>query len=717
VSSGNGSASGSDEIVDVKDLGVQPKKPLGSRDSNVGLAEGARESKLRAWLVGKWKLLTSPYGLAFIIICAVAVAIRSIPAWIYAGWGDDLGIYYGLTTEIIRQGVIFPEYTGWGGSYEHFPVLYLVTAIPHLITGVDPYWLMVRIAPIFGGLSVAFAYSIARNIGFDRRTAILAMALLAVNSIHVYQTSHAAPLTMGHFFMLASISLLVRSDKKNVHWALLVASTVLLVASHHLTTYIFLISIPAMLALQRKEPTKEQLAYLAFSAGFTFIYWGTAATELLDFAVTGSGLPLVALAVLYIVFVAVLLMLRGPFKSVVAMISKPVTRRTEKLKFWFAFFAFLCVISIPAILGKPSIPLMTRGLAIWSIPIFAILAFGSAGISRTTEKSGGPEVAGWFIAISISLMLAVSTGSTILLPERHIEYLMEPLSIFAAMGMACLMGPSFDRALSKETRRSFVRFGGSHHEAVDIQTTGGYMEGRGVSQPSFGSCDGERGIWVEETSWTIRARAVVPVLAVILLVGSAFASYRILPEIGFVEEISEEDYKAIDWLVSVAENSTTNISVVTDHRLGTNLQMNGVNAIFEKGTGLWNSTTWQGYVSVLSNLSATFNCTRIEYILVDDVMLSSGSLPVSISEHKLSNFTYQLFKQQPFELAVDPFASDDGETWAEVYWVNWSFVENRTASAARSVEGKVNVEGVQSTSHAPPCSHAGRVPRKRCVPQ
>ena len=103
------------------------------------------------------RLFREPYGLAFLGLCAVAIVLRSIPAWIYAGWGSDLGIYYGLTTSVINNGALFPSYTGWGQSYEHFPVLYAVTAVPHLLTGSEPFWLMTKVAPVFGGLSVAFA--------------------------------------------------------------------------------------------------------------------------------------------------------------------------------------------------------------------------------------------------------------------------------------------------------------------------------------------------------------------------------------------------------------------------------------------------------------------------------------------------------------------------------------------------------------------------------
>jgi len=69
-----------------------------------------------------------------IIITIFAIIIRSLPGWFNEAWGCDFGIYYGITKTVIETGAVFPPYTGWGSSYNEFPVLYIVNALAAWIT-------------------------------------------------------------------------------------------------------------------------------------------------------------------------------------------------------------------------------------------------------------------------------------------------------------------------------------------------------------------------------------------------------------------------------------------------------------------------------------------------------------------------------------------------------------------------------------------------------
>ncbi len=127
--------------------------------------------------------------------------------------------------------------------YNYFPVLYIFSALGHWITGVDLLWLMPKIAPIFGGLTVFIFYFIVYDLTKRRDLALLSSLFLAVIPFHVYQTSHAAPLTMGHFFMMLSCYLFMKYMDQKKYLIPLLISTVFLIMSHHLTTYFFLITI------------------------------------------------------------------------------------------------------------------------------------------------------------------------------------------------------------------------------------------------------------------------------------------------------------------------------------------------------------------------------------------------------------------------------------------------------------------------------------------
>ena len=74
------------------------------------------------------------------MITIIAIVLRSIPGWIYSAWGADFGIYFGITKSVVETKILFPPYSGWGSSYNEFPVLYFVNAFATLgfIQRMDP---------------------------------------------------------------------------------------------------------------------------------------------------------------------------------------------------------------------------------------------------------------------------------------------------------------------------------------------------------------------------------------------------------------------------------------------------------------------------------------------------------------------------------------------------------------------------------------------------
>ena len=82
-----------------------------------------------------------------IVVTGIAIILRSLPAWTNAAWGNDFGIYYGLTNSFVESGELINDYVGWGSSYQYFPVLYTVTGIAHWITGIDVLVIMPKSYP------------------------------------------------------------------------------------------------------------------------------------------------------------------------------------------------------------------------------------------------------------------------------------------------------------------------------------------------------------------------------------------------------------------------------------------------------------------------------------------------------------------------------------------------------------------------------------------
>ena len=149
-----------------------------------------------------------------VLIFLAATVIRAIPGWMNAAWGSDFGIYYGITKDFAENPELFRPYSGWGSLYNYFPVLYVFVAFLHFITGADIVWLLPRIIPIFGGLAVLVFYFAVKEIVDNRKVALLAAAFLAANPFHIYQTSHAAPMTVGHFFFILCLFLFIETVDK-----------------------------------------------------------------------------------------------------------------------------------------------------------------------------------------------------------------------------------------------------------------------------------------------------------------------------------------------------------------------------------------------------------------------------------------------------------------------------------------------------------------------
>ncbi|MBN1860020.1 MAG: glycosyltransferase family 39 protein, partial [Candidatus Thermoplasmatota archaeon] len=228
-----------------------------------------------------WDFLKSWY-FWLILITVIAIAVRSIPAWMNAAWGGDFGIYYGLTSRMVENQQIFNEYDGWGGMYNYFPVLYIFSAAGHWITGVDLLWVMPKIAPIFGGLTVFLLYFIIYELTKRRDLALLSSLFLAVIPFHVYQTSHAAPLTMGHFFMILCLYLFIKYMNEKKYLIPLLISTMFLIMSHHLTTYFFLMTILFVVVIKSIRVNLREMYrdvfYVTVASAFAFGYWICIAT-------------------------------------------------------------------------------------------------------------------------------------------------------------------------------------------------------------------------------------------------------------------------------------------------------------------------------------------------------------------------------------------------------------------------------------------------------
>lgn len=580
-----------------------------------------------------------------ILITVIAIAVRSIPAWMNAAWGGDFGIYYGLTSRMVENQQIFNEYDGWGGMYNYFPVLYIFSAAGHWITGVDLLWVMPKIAPIFGGLTVFILYFIIYELTKRRDLALLSSLFLAVIPFHVYQTSHAAPLTMGHFFMILCMYLFIKYMNQKKYLIPLLISTVFLIMSHHLTTYFFLITLLFIVVIKSIRVNLREMYrdvfYVTVASALVFGYWIYIATPVFS-TFMNEGLSISSYLVITLFYVSLFGLLLGiaalkkNTPAWVHMLQKTFSfnlassRKRASLYFIAGFVFILCAEILFLFVNFPVSGLKMRPLSIlYSIPMLLFIGFGCLGVEYLKKMQNHWFFQAWLLAILCSFIYSLVTINTTLFPDRHVEYLTVPACLFTAVGVLYFF----------RNREGNVTF--------SLKKPRSY--------PSL---------------------QVVFVLVVCGLVFSnAVAVYPVYTSLEWMDEsIPNETANAIAWIKDNLDKNTT--MVATDLRLSKMMWAEGINATYEQTNETWTCDTWVGCVA---DFTAEENHPLVTHVLIDDVMRYTSVNIHVLQTVYMTNESYLKFSQEPFELLYRNATinqEDEEVHWAEVYSVNWTFIEH-----------------------------------------
>jgi len=579
-----------------------------------------------------------------ILVTALAIILRSIPAWTNAAWGSDFGIYYGLTKTFINSGSLFTSYNGWGGTYQYFPILYTITGVAHWLTGLDLLVIMPKIAPVFGGLTVTILYFIVHELLHRRDIALLSAAFLAVAPFHVYQTSHAAPLTMGHFFMLLSLYFFIKYLNNHRYLLPLILSTILLIMSHHLTTYFYLISLFGIVIFQSLttplHDLKRQISYVTACSLMAFIYWFAVAVPVFDdyLGKNKFGSPWLLVAAFYLSFFGLLLLIshgktqgwfaRHPLRRL-GIGTDTVSKRRATILFTTAISGLVGAVLIFFFIPFPvSILRMNTTALLYSIPVIIFTGVCALGLEYLRELKHRSIIQGWFLAIFLSFFFAFIAGDATLFPDRHIEYLMIPMCIISAYGL--------------------YRF----------------LEHK-IHVPALPNITLPR---IPHRQWLIVG------IACILICTNGMAVYPSKNSIGGINEtISEPSLSAIHWMTTALDKNHT--LVASDLRLDKIAWAEGFNTTFEDTNETWVSTDWHG---CLSDLEGNETRGRITTIIIDDVMQSSVINLALLRNEYMTNDSYLKFASEPFErIYRNETRNDNGDIlhWVDVYAVNWTYIE------------------------------------------
>lgn len=593
-----------------------------------------------------------------IVVTGLAIVIRSIPAWTNAAWGCDFGIYYGLTNSLVENQDLFNSYSGWGNSYQYFPVLYAITGGMHWLTGVDVLTIMPKIAPIFGGLSVLIFYFVIYELLGDKKKALLSMLLFAVMPFHVYQTSHASPLTVGHFFMMFSLYLFIKFRQDSRYVIPLSISTILLVMSHHLTTYFYLISLIMIVFVENasiKEWTrslKKDVLYILATSGLIFSYWMIVATPVYE-SFMKSGLKLGSIHIgsqytmllFYLGFFLMFGIIWLKRKLNLFTVRKQPSVNSAIFKFSLTMIICLSVMGFFSLAKLPWTNFSFTPLSIlYSIPLLLVFGFAIAGFRYTGSAKNGHFIRGWLLAIVFSFVFSIVTNSTTLYPHRHLEYMMAPLSIISIFGISAI-------------------FLNLRYEKISSFTN----KIRATKKPA---------IYFFKKSSLLQKRNIIYLSVILFLVTanaiSVYPSHVALN--ASYEVITNEDLASIDWM---KENLDKNRTVIaSDHRLARVAEAVGFNTTLDEASIIWISEDFVDCLFELEGIGK--NYSRITHVLIDDI-LTERVVHVGFGKiFYMTNESYEKFSYQPFELiyrnaTLNPDTEE--ESWAEVYTVNWTFIK------------------------------------------
>jgi hypothetical protein len=590
---------------------------------------------MRQRIINKLYPILTNWIFWLVLISFIAIFIRSLPAYYNPAWGADFGIYYGLTNYFIESKELFYSYDGWGNSYQYFPVLYAISGISHWITGIDLIEIMPKIAPIFGGLTITIFYFIVHGIFKDKRISLISAALLSVSTFHVYQTSHASPLTFGHFFMMLSLLFFIRSMRKKQYILPLLLSTSLLILSHHFTTYFYIISISFILFSILSENLKDKkdlyvLIYVVFTSLISFSYWAIIAKPV--FYNFMENKMFISPYLIIILFYGLLFSGFFLVKLIkIYNIKFPKINYFEEISYFKKFLLFLSILLIISLYGIiekiPGVYVKITPLAfLYSIPMIFLICLSLTGFSDLKKIDGGNIFKAWFYAIFISLIYSLISSN--LYPDRHLEYLIIPLCVPAAILINNILFTNIKQINIKPNLSPLIK----------------------------------------SLSKTSHVKKIIFILISIMCISNMIAAYPTIDSLKHIDErVTTPCVNVFDWM---GGNISYNSVVASDHRLEMLLWANGYNITYGKTNTTWSSNYTINCIMELRHLN-------VSYILIDDIMKNSV-INVDVGNYYyMTNNSYKKFLKMPFELIYRNASINNNLElhWIELYKIDYNYFD------------------------------------------
>jgi len=382
---------------------------------------------------------------ALLAIFLTAAWIRLSPLLSFGFWGADIGEYYVLLRRLATTGHLSTSYAGWGITYPYFPGMFFAQGA---VVGLSPIGVPAAtnlIVPLLGALAVAPAYLIGAQVGREGKVGLFVAALVAVAFPHAYSTSHTAPSTVGSLLVFAALLLFLRLGRDSKAALPVGLVTAALVVTHHLSSYFLILMVLGTLVFRGllrpvggSAGLRRELAYAVYLVLVTFAFWFGYATTfrdgiLHDVNVRPWYLPLLAFPALVVAMAATVLARRRVswrYRPAYPSLRRAIALYALTVVSMFGLLAALSVGTVPGTTISLS-PIVILAFA----PLCVLLALSAMGRKFADFLRDGSAMTAWLLALLASIGVGAIVAPRVIIPYRHIEFLLLPLAFLGAVGL------------------------------------------------------------------------------------------------------------------------------------------------------------------------------------------------------------------------------------------------------------------------------------------
>ncbi len=384
---------------------------------------------------------------ALIAIISFSILIRTVPLYDFTLWGMDCGEYVYYTHQWVETGSAYTSIDGWASAYPFFPGVFILGGSFSLLSGSDLIFSTTFIPVLISGFLPLFVFLIVHKLMDDHRPALLSALFLSALPPVIYSYSQPKPETLGFFLMLFVLTLTFTCfhEHRKKTSLLMILGTSALIVTHHLSTYFLLIILLGGVFISRLWRNKEcgldrhrTFLYLLFAL-LTIVYWVYYAHPFgegrIKDALIFPNYSIVVVPFAVLILMEFIIRFRRNFD-----ITVPINLHKQDPRAFFIFASMTGIVVLPFLLYISLRGFPVRGIELGFTvflysPVVFLSLFGvpSRKIIKALEE--GPFLIGGFVFILLSLAVGVISGSSSLLPMRHVTFLLFVVSVFFGIGL------------------------------------------------------------------------------------------------------------------------------------------------------------------------------------------------------------------------------------------------------------------------------------------